>query len=485
MSIARDNETNQDTDGEATERPSILMIEDTIALAAVYQEYLTREGHRVIAANNGQTALKFLAEAPPSLVLLDIRLPDIDGLEILDHIRQNTPGTPVVVMTADGSVNLAVQAMRRGAYDFLVKPFTAERLLVTIGNALERLRLEKMVETYRARIAQPRFHGFIGASLPMQAVYDVIENAASSRATVFITGESGTGKEICAEALHQQSPRHDGPFVAINCAAIPHELMESEIFGHVRGAFTGAIADRAGAAARADGGTLFLDEICELGLELQGKLLRFIQTGRYERLGGTRSEQSHIRIICATNRDPQQEVQSGRFREDLYYRLHVIPIHMPPLRERGDDILEIARHYLAQFAAEEGKRLLHYTSEAERLLRSRSWPGNIRQLQNVIRNIVVLNDGEAVTAEMLQQACAPATGKQFPTGSQEQTRSPGRTRQCGDDLPAIRPLHQLEQEAILQAIEACGGNIPRAAAYLEVNPSTLYRKLQSWRANMN
>lgn len=485
MSTARDTATDQDTKAEAAARPSILMIEDTAALAAVYQEYLTREGHDVLAVTNGQAALKALVESPPSLVLLDIRLPDIDGLEILDHIRQETPGTPVVVMTADGSVNLAVQAMRRGAYDFLVKPFSADRLLVTVGNALERLRLQEMVETYRARIAQPRFHGFIGDSLPMQAVYEVIENAASSRATVFITGESGTGKEICAEALHQQSPRRDGPFVAINCAAIPHELMESEIFGHVRGAFTGAIADRAGAAARADGGTLFLDEICELGLDLQGKLLRFLQTGHYERLGGTRSEQSDIRIICATNRDPQQEVQSGRFREDLYYRLHVIPIHLPPLRERGDDILEIARHYLAQFAAEEGKQLLHYTNETEQLLRSRSWPGNIRELQNVIRNVVVLNEGEAVRATMLEKAFAPATGKQWPETSQAQPGLSGQAGQEHETPPRIRPLHQVEQEVILQAIEVCKGNIPRAAAYLEVNPSTLYRKLQSWRAHMN
>ncbi|WP_081816563.1 sigma-54-dependent transcriptional regulator [Fodinicurvata fenggangensis] len=485
MSTARDTAPIQDTEGETAARPSILMIEDTAALAAVYQEYLKREGHDVITATNGQTALRFLAETPPSLVLLDIRLPDIDGLEILDHIRQATPGTPVVVMTADGSVNLAVQAMRRGAYDFLVKPFTADRLLVTVGNALERLRLQEMVETYRARIAQPRFHGFIGASLPMQAVYEVIENAASSRATVFITGESGTGKEICAEALHQQSPRRDGPFVAINCAAIPHELMESEIFGHVRGAFTGAIADRAGAAARADGGTLFLDEICELGLDLQGKLLRFLQTGRYERLGGTHSEQADIRIICATNRDPQQSVRDGLFREDLYYRLHVIPIHLPPLRERGDDILEIARHYLAQFAVEEGKQLLHYTNQAEQLLRSRSWHGNIRELQNVIRNVVVLNDGEAVTVPMLEQAFAPTAGKQRPVTPHTQNRSSGQAAQEDNAPPTIRPLHQVEQEAILQAIETFDGNIPRAAVHLKVSPSTLYRKLQSWRAKMN
>lgn len=485
MPAVPDTPSEQDAVDTSGARASILMVEDTAALAAVYHEYLTREGHQVTLAATGHAALQSIATAPPDLILLDIRLPDIDGMEILDHVRQEHPQLPVVVMTADGSVNLAVQAMRRGAYDFLVKPFSADRLQVTVGNALERLRLQEMVEVYRARMARPGFHGFIGASLPMQTVYELIQSAASSKATVFITGESGTGKEICAAALHQQSPRSGQPFVAINCAAIPHELMESEIFGHVRGAFTGAIADRVGAAARADGGTLFLDEICELSPDLQGKLLRFIQTGSYERLGGTRSEQSDIRIICATNRDPLQEVQAGRFREDLYYRLHVIPIHLPPLRERGDDVLEIARHYLARFTAEENKHLLHYTAEAEQLLRSRAWPGNIRQLQNIIRHVVVLNDGEAVTAEMLEQALTPAPSGE--AGALAAIQDPGSSGMDGTGEEAnaaeIRPLRVLEQEAVLRAIELCEGNIPRAAALLEVNPSTLYRKLQSWRAN--
>ncbi|MFC4350808.1 sigma-54-dependent transcriptional regulator [Fodinicurvata halophila] len=482
MPAVPDIPSEQDTVDTSGAQASILMVEDTTALAAVYHEYLVRDGHQVTLAATGQAALQVLAAAPPALILLDIRLPDIDGMEILDRVRQEHPHLPVVVMTADGSVNLAVQAMRRGAYDFLVKPFSADRLLVTVGNALERLRLQEMVEIYRERIARPRFHGFIGASLPMQTVYELIQNAASSKATVFITGESGTGKEICAAALHQEGPRSGEPFVAINCAAIPHELMESEIFGHVRGAFTGAIADRAGAAARANGGTLFLDEICELSPDLQGKLLRFIQTGSYERLGGTRAEQSDIRIVCATNRDPLQEVRAGRFREDLYYRLHVIPIHLPPLRERGGDVLEIARHYLARFTAEENKHLLHYTAEAEQLLRSHAWPGNIRQLQNVIRHVVVLNDGDAVTADMLEQALTPAPGRD---AGESPPPSPSGSNGTGQatTMPEIRPLRILEQEAVLRAIEHCDGNVPRAAALLEVNPSTLYRKLQSWRAN--
>ncbi len=239
-----------------------------------------------------------------------------------------------------------------------------------------------------------RFCGLIGASLPMRAVYNVIESAASSRATVFITGESGTGKELCAQAIHQLSPRRDGPFVAINCGAIPRELMESEMFGHVRGAFTGAVGSREGAIARAKGGTLFLDEICEMDLSLQVKLLRVIQSGEFQKVGGSETERADVRYVCATNRDPWSEVQAGRFREDLYYRLHVVPCAMPPLRERDDDVLLLARHFLALYAKEEGKAFTDFDEGAVRALRRYPWPGNIRELQNVLRNTVLFNQGD-------------------------------------------------------------------------------------------
>src|SRR5690606_38452833 len=267
---------------------------------------------------------------------------------------------------------------------------------------LERQRLSRIVETYRSEIDRRSYAGFVGSSLSMQAVYRTIDAAATSKATIFITGESGTGKEVCAEAIHQKSPRRDGPFVAINCAAIPKELMESEIFGHVKGAFTGAIGDREGAAARADGGTLFLDEVCEMPLDLQVKLLRFVQLGSFMKVGGTETRQVDVRFICATNRDPLQEVAAGNFREDLYYRLHVIPLHMPPLRERERDVLDLAHHFLASFAAEEHKAFRRFAPEAEALLLSYDWPGNVRQLQNVLRNIVVLNEGETVEKAMLR-----------------------------------------------------------------------------------
>jgi two-component system repressor protein LuxO len=350
---------------------------------------------------------------------------------------------------------------------------------VTLRNALDRQRLASLVERIRDDFQRDHYHGFIGSSLPLQALYRIIDSAAPSRATIFITGESGTGKELCAEAIHRQSDRRDGPFVALNCGAIPRDLMESEIFGHVRGAFTGATRDRIGAAQQAHGGTLFLDEIAELDPDLQTKLLRFVQTGCIQRVGSSQLVKVDVRFICATNRDPQQEVAEGRFREDLYYRLHVIPIHLPPLRERPGDIPLLANHFLRKFAAEEGKGFRALTPDAESVFLDYDWPGNIRQLQNVIRNVVVLFNGEQVTREMLP---APLNG--VPGGGQRIV--PGRARTGTarmDGVEAIRPLHVIEREAIERAIQLCDGNIPRAAALLEVSPSTLYRKRQAWESD--
>jgi DNA-binding NtrC family response regulator len=318
------------------------------------------------------------------------------------------------------------------------------------------------------------FAGFIGSDLSMQAVYRIIQQAARSRATVFITGESGTGKEVCAEAVHASSARGHGPFVPLNCGAIPRELIESEIFGHVKGAFTGAIAGRDGAALRAHGGTLFLDEICELDPALQIKLLRFLQTGVVTRVGSDDSTKVDVRIICATNRDPAAEVEGGRLREDLFYRLHVVPIQMPPLRERGSDVLLIGRHFLERFSREEGKNFTRFSPEAEDILRKGRWPGNVRQLQNVVRNVTVLHDGETVLPAMLPQGLAADADR----GRVAVTEAPR-------PLPArstIRPLALIEREAIETAIAACDGNLTEAAIRLGINVSTVHRKRQAWLA---
>ena len=317
----------------------------------------------------------------------------------------------------------------------------------------------------------------------MQAVYRIIDAAAPSAATVFITGESGTGKEVCAEAIHRAGNRAEKPFIAINCGAIPHDLMESEIFGHTKGAFTGATSDRKGAAALADGGTLFLDEIGEMDMDLQTKLLRFVQTGRFQKVGGSQEEQVNVRFICATNRDPLKEVEAGRFREDLYYRLHVVPITLPTLRERSDDIMLIANHFLVKYATEEGKKFRDFSPEAEVVFRHYSWPGNVRQLQNVIRNIVVLHNGEQVELAQLPPPLDTSLSQQEIEGITPQmatAQTASIMSSGGIVIDRVRPLALVEREVIEHAINHCDGNIPKAAAMLEVSPSTIYRKKQAW-----
>jgi two-component system repressor protein LuxO len=450
----------------------VLVVEDEPQLANLYAAYLEREGITPLLVDSGAAALSSAADKAYDVVLLDINLPDMNGLEVLRSLAGRVNGPTVIVITALGSINLAVEAMRAGAYDFLVKPFTAERFLVTLRNALERQRLAALVETYREE--RDSYCGFIGASPAMQAVYRIIDSAASSKATVFITGESGTGKELCAEAIHRMSPRRERPFIAINCAAIPKDLMESEIFGHVKGAFTGAISDHEGAAKRAHGGTLFLDEICDMDPNLQTKLLRFVQTGTFTPVGGSTLQRVDVRFVCATNKDPLAEVEAARFREDLYYRLHVIPIEMPPLRRRGEDMRKLAEAFLDAMAAEEGKSFDGLSEEAAELIVAYDWPGNIRQLQNVMRSIVVLNPGGLVTESMLPPQLRRRTAA--PAAAADPAAAPA---EGGEE---VVPLWMIEKRAIEQAIALCEGNIPKAAELLRISPSTIYRKRQAWAA---
>lgn len=459
-------------------KPRVLIIEDSATQGEVYLGYLRDEPYAVKHVADGASGMAEIAGDPPDALLLDLKLPDMDGMDILRHVHDHQLPTSVVIITGHASVDIAIDAMRFGAFDFIEKPFTAKRVRVTLRNALDRQNLSNLVDRIRDDFQRDHYHGFVGSSLPLQAIYRIIDSAAPSRATIFITGESGTGKEVCAEAIHRQSTRRDKPFVPLNCAAIPRDLMESEIFGHVRGAFTGATRDRIGAAEQADGGTLFLDEITEMDLDLQSKLLRFVQTGSFQRVGSTKLAEVDVRIICATNRDPLQQVGEGRFREDLYYRLHVIPIHLPPLRERLDDIPLLGNHFLRKFAEEEGKSFRDISPDVDAVLADYDWPGNIRQLQNVIRNVVVLYDGDQVTLDMLP---APLDGVSRQVAAPVRTRNTIPSSLAVSDQP-IRPLHVIEKEAIENAIAHCGGNVPRAAALLEVSPSTLYRKRQTWQS---
>lgn len=457
--------------------PSVLIVEPSRALAEVYRGYLGGEGYRLRHAVGVRGALAELDKELPVVVLLNLMPPEMDGMVVLRHIDERQMNTAVVVIVPPHRLDLAVDAMRYGACDFLEQPLGARRVRGMLRHAMERRRRRATARRPVDEDWRDHYHGFIGSSRPLQALYRIIDSAAPSRASIFITGESGTGKELCAEAIHRQSRRRDGPFVALNCGAIPRDLMESEIFGHVRGAFTGAVRDRVGAAEQAHGGTLFLDEIAELDRDLQTKLLRFVQTGCIQRVGSTRLVEVDVRFVCATNRDPEAEVASGRFRADLYYRLHVIPIRLPPLRERLDDVALLANHFLRRFAAEEGKAFRALTPEAEAVFLEYDWPGNIRQLQNVIRNVVVLHDGERVTREMLPPQITGVLPKRSVSGG----ATPEGVVRSGPDGPGVvRPLHLVEKEAIERAIRLCEGNVPRAAALLEVSPSTLYRKRQSW-----
>ncbi|MDD1783942.1 sigma-54 dependent transcriptional regulator [Enterovibrio sp. ZSDZ35] len=466
----------------------ILLIEDSQPLTNLYKQYLAQESVELVCMETGQDALNYLQKTTPHIVILDLKLPDMLGQDILHWIKKNGLPCSIIIVTSHGSVNTAVELMQQGADDFLEKPVSAERLKATIKNHLEHARLLNLVEDMKSSFERNTYQGFIGSSLPMQNVYRIIDAAAPSKATVFISGESGTGKEVCAEAIHRQSPRSKEPFIAINCGAIPHDLMESEIFGHVKGAFTGASTDRKGAAAQAEGGTLFLDEICEMDLELQKKLLRFIQTGRYQKVGGSKEESVDIRFLCATNKDPLQEVSAGRFREDLYYRLHVVPLALPPLRERGDDILSIATNFLITYAQEEGKRFTKFSSEAEVVLRHYPWPGNVRQLQNVIRNIVVLHDGDTVSIKQLPPPLNETLSDNEIKSLSHSAKLPQMEQftenddyMATGDIPSdIRPLCDIEREVIQRAIEHCDGNVLKAAVLLKVSPSTLYRKKQAW-----
>ncbi|ELU8560594.1 TPA: sigma-54-dependent Fis family transcriptional regulator [Vibrio parahaemolyticus] len=506
-------------------RPRVLLVEDSTSLAILYKQYVKDEPYDIFHVETGRDAIQFIERSKPQLIILDLKLPDMSGEDVLDWINQNDIPTSVIIATAHGSVDLAVNLIQKGAEDFLEKPINADRLKTSVALHLKRAKLEDLVENIQSTFDRHNYHGFIGSSLPMQAVYKTIDAVAPTSASVFIVGESGTGKEVCAEAVHRQSDRRDKPFIAINCGAIPRDLMESEIFGHVKGAFTGATTDRKGAATLAHGGTLFLDELCEMELEMQKKLLRFLQTGTYTPLGGTKEMKVDVRIICATNRDPLTEVEEGRFREDLYYRVHVVPIDMPPLRERGSDIVTLAKHFLTTYAKEDKKKFSNIDPEAQHVIKHYEWPGNVRQLQNIIRNIVVLNNDEKVTvAHLPAQLTQKKTQARTVTPVHVESSSPSNNLnghnapamqtppvepvQPVQEVPAqqtqptvgvetpshslspyfnadgsIRPMWQVEREAIQNAIAYCDGNVLNAAVMLELSPSTVYRKKQAWEAD--
>ncbi|MGH6874116.1 MAG: sigma-54-dependent transcriptional regulator [Aestuariivirgaceae bacterium] len=465
----------------ATLPTPILLVSDSPPLVRSCTDRLARSGFAAeVLSTSGGTRIAEAAMARPVVILDGSCYPP---LAFLSDLRAAGSSPPVVVLSSNASLAFAVEVMRWGAADFLPLPFDGDRLITSITRCLGSSCAEKPAPAGPPSVTPE----LIGESRAMAEVFTRIQSMAKSKAPVFITGETGTGKELAAEAIHRRGHRANKPFIPLNCGAIPRDLMESEIFGHLKGSFTGAIADRIGAAGIADGGTLFLDEICEMHPDLQIKLLRFLQSGRIQRVGSAAAEPVDVRIICATNRDPAEEVVAGRFRKDLFYRLHVLALTMPALRERDGDVLILARRFLAAYAAEEAKTLSRLSSTCEAALLAYGWPGNIRELQNVIRRAVVLNDAEELEADML--GFPPACG--IPQGISALPRPDAdgitdlRRIHAAMALPAsffTRQLWQIEREVIEGALSACNGSIPQAARILGVSPSTLYRKRETWDA---
>src|SRR5437899_4608923 len=389
---------------------TLLVADDDPGLRESLERTLTREGYRVLLASDGRAALERLQDGAIDLIVTDLKMPGLTGLELLRAAKAIAPDVDVILLTAFGTVEEAVKAMKDGAYDFLTKPFRREQLIKLVYKALERRDLIEQNRALKKQLEDIRAKGqMIGASPSFRRMLTLVEQIADSSATILIQGESGTGKELVARTIHELSARRNGPFVAVNCAALPETLLESELFGYEKGAFTGAAGRKEGRFELANGGTLFLDEVADLSLVTQPKILRVLQEGEFERLGGTRSLQVDVRIVAATNQDLSEMVKEKRFREDLYYRLNVISVRVPPLRERHEDIRVLAQHYLRVYAAKNGRKLEGFTGEAIDRLEAYAWPGNVRELENLIERTVLLSRKDRIDAEDLPEEVAGAT----------------------------------------------------------------------------
>ncbi len=443
----------------------ILVVDDEPNARTALAEILREEEYSVETAADGFKALARFEEFTPDLVLTDLKMPGMDGVELLRKLRGHEPDLPVVLMTAFGAVETAVSAMREGAADYLTKPLNTDELVMVIERALERVRLRRETVELKTQLAERyRFDNIVGSSPEMQEVFKSVAQVAPSRATVLLTGESGTGKELVAAAIHHRSPRKDGPFVRLHCAALAETLLESELFGHERGAYTGADRRREGRFEQADGGTLFLDEIGEITPSTQVKLLRVLQEREFERVGGNQTLRVDVRVIAATNRDLHELVTEGHFREDLYYRLNVINVTLPPLRKRPSDVPALAMHFLERYAKENEKRVARFSDDALALLANYPWPGNVRELENVVERAVVLADGESVEAHHL-----PAELSRITTENRA-PRIPGSS------------MADIERYAILETLEAHGGSTSRAADVLGISVRKIQYKLHEYGA---
>lgn len=442
----------------------MLIVEDKASMARVLERlFASKQGFEVTTAADGAEAIARIRESDFHLVITDLKMPNGDGMQVLQAAKEKTPGTIVLMMTAFGTIENAVEAMRHGAFDYLLKPFSLAEIELKVEKALEQQRLQAE-NAYLKETIQTGFGRLIGASSSMREIYGFIQKVAPSVAPVLILGESGTGKELVARAIHDTSPRAGRPFIAVNCAALSEGLIESELFGHERGAFTGAVAQKKGRFELADGGTLFLDEIGELPPGLQSKLLRVLQEGEYERVGGHQTLRVDARVIAATHRDLPRAIESGHFREDLYYRVNVLSVTVPPLRERLDDLPSLVDHFLSRAAGAMHKSVA-IGPDTLALLQRYRWPGNIRELENVIERAVVLTDGPAIRAVDLPKEITGLSGE--------------AAQAFGDpNLPLDEKMARLEREAIRQTLDAVGWNQTQAAKRLGIKRSSLQYKMK-------
>jgi DNA-binding NtrC family response regulator len=454
----------------------VLVADDEPNMRKVLRAMLEHDGYDVHLAEDGAVALEVLADHHVDILITDLRMPEIDGMELLKRVHASRESMPVIMITAHGTVDTAVEAIKIGAFDYITKPFDRKALREIVAKAARTCELQEKDASVE-RDTAGRFR-IIGRSKPMEEIFQMIDRVAATPSTVLITGESGTGKELIARALHENSDRKDKPYIRVNCAAIPPTLIESELFGYEKGAFTGAESPKPGRFELADGGTLFLDEIGEVSLEMQVKLLRAIQEGEFERVGGVTTTRVNVRLITATNQDLRARIGAGLFREDLYYRLNVVHIHLPPLRERQEDIGLLAEHFLGKYNERLGKKIKAIDEAAMRFLATYLWPGNIRELENVLERCVLFCDDDAIRTEHLPpdvrgaDAAPPAPG---PAATEEELRIEGGLK---DQVKAATA--NLEKQFIVRALEQTGRNVTRAAQLLKISRKSLQTKMKEF-----
>jgi two-component system, NtrC family, response regulator HydG len=453
-----------------TVQPKILVVDDDAAHRLMLKTVLSDDGYEIAEAGDGAEAVAAVEEQFYDLILMDLKMANMDGVEALRRIKALSPGIPVIIMTAYASVGTAVNALKAGASDYLTKPVDIDELKILIDKTLHHRRLEQENQYLKERLAD-RFDlsAIIGRSPAMAQLFETVSLVAPSDATVLILGESGTGKELVANAIHQNSPRGQGPFIKLNCAALPETLLESELFGHEKGSFTGATARKAGRFQLADQGSIFLDEIAEMAPATQAKILRVLQEKEFEPVGGGRSVKVDVRVIAATNKELAEEIEAGRFREDLYYRLNVVQVDVPPLRDRGDDIALLADHFLKVYAEKNQRLIKGLTPRALDVFMRYDWPGNVRELENVIERAVILTRGDTVPTAQLPKSLQELAGEDIPLPPV--TVAPGKT------------LKEIEEEMILKTLEECSGNRTRAAETLGISRRTLQLKLKEYGIN--